>query len=94
MDNGIDINERLLNKIEKMDDKINNVDRTLIRNTASLELHMERTRQNEDMINLLREDMKPIKRHVAMVDGVLRMVGILASLASIAVGVYKIFFES
>ena len=50
---------------------------TLGRLTVSVEDHVRRT-------NLLEEDMKPIKKHVYMVSGALKLVGLMGILAGIA----------
>ncbi len=63
--------ERLLNKIEKIDERLSSIDTSLIRNTLSLEEHVRRT-------NALENELKPVKKHVLMVEAVFKIIGIIA----------------
>ena len=51
-------------KLDKLDSRLNSVEIILARNTASLELHMRRTDALEELV---KEDMGPVKKHVAVV---------------------------
>lgn len=53
--------------------------------------HIYRTDLAEQSISLLRDDMKPIKKHVAMLEGGLKLLGIVSLLAAITVSMLKIF---
>lgn len=85
--------ERILNKLDKMQENIeglqsdmSEVKVTMARNTMSLEYHIERTDQNEEIIELLRKEIqlreqqildqiRPIKTHVDRVKWSLRIIG-------------------
>lgn len=75
---------RVESKIDKMSDRQNDQAVTLERLTVSVEDHVKRT-------NLLEADIKPIKRHVAMVEGALKLLGILGVLAAILETVHTFF---
>jgi hypothetical protein len=75
---------RILDKLDRIDNKIHDIDKTLVRNTADLEKHMLRTEQNEEMIKIMSDDVKPIKKHVAHMEGALKLAGVVAILAGIA----------
>jgi len=62
----------VITKLDKLDERIDSVDKTLIKNTSSLEEHMRRT-------ELLETDLAPIKTHVAQVSGVLKFLVAVAS---------------
>jgi hypothetical protein len=78
MDNKFD---RLENKIDLVIEKIHSIDKTLERNTVSLEEHMRRT-------NALELKLEPVERHVSGVSVVLKAfgwcVGIIATLIAIS----------
>lgn len=61
------------NKLDQIRDDIVEIKQTLVRNTTSLELHMERTRLAEDRIEMLHEqdsDLKEkINSHINQVKG-------------------------
>lgn len=82
--------DKLETKFDRMGGRLDSMDHTLIRNTASLEEHVRRTELAENSINDIRQDLKPIKKHVAVMEGMLKAFGILATAVSIAIGIFKI----
>ncbi len=76
--------DKLFDKIEKIDDRLNSIDLSLVRNTISLEDHIKRT-------NLLEDEIKPIKKHVLMVEAVLKLIGILSVCTSVFIKLYEIW---
>ena len=75
--------KRLHDGQEIMSDKIERYNVTLVVNTASLMEHMRRT-------EILENDLKPIKRHVAMLDGGLKLLGVLALFIGMLAAILKI----
>ena len=69
--------QRLENKLDTLGDKLSDIDKTLVRNTVSLEDHVRRT-------NLLEEKLAPVEKHVAMIQGVAKFIALLAALLAIA----------
>lgn len=66
------------NKIDLILEKIHNIDKTMDRNTVSLELHIKRT-------NLLESELKPIKEHVQLMNAIAKVivfVGVLIGIFS------------
>lgn len=61
---------RLENKIDKLDDRLCSIDVTLAAQHVSLKEHMRRTQ-------LLEEDVAPIKVHVAMIQGGLKLISLI-----------------
>ena len=59
-----EITKIVLQKLEKLDDKLDNVDKTLVRNTESLEYHVLRTDMLQDKLNKIEEETKPVLIHV------------------------------
>ena len=60
--------DRILDKLDKLDDKVNEIDKTLARNTDSLELHMKRTDLLEKHLEKQDERIKPLIQHVDRVN--------------------------
>lgn len=79
--------DRRLDKIEdKLDivsDKIASIDKTLAAQHVSLQEHIRRT-------NILENKLEPVERHVTMINGVLKAIGLLATIATIVGVVYEI----
>lgn len=66
-------------KLDKIVDTLGQQAITLERLTVTVEDHVRRT-------NILEADIAPIKRHVWMVNGALKLIGLLATFAAIAEG--------
>jgi prefoldin subunit 5 len=75
---------RLEAKIDKITDKLHAVDVTLATNTSSLVEHVKRC-------DLLEEKMVPVEKHVWMVNGALKLIGLASILVGIVVGLVKLF---
>ncbi len=67
-------------KLDKIVDTLGQQAVTLERLTVTVEDHVRRT-------NILEADIAPIKRHVWMVNGALKLIGLLGILAAIAEGI-------
>lgn len=71
-------------KVEHIIEVIHNIDKTLDRNTASLELHMKRT-------DLLEKKLEPVEKHVAAMNGAFKLLGVLSLLVGMFATIYKVF---
>jgi len=86
--------QNLDSKIDKLDSRVDGIDRTLVKTQANLGEHMRRTQLAEENIQLarqeskkdisdLREEVKPAVRHAVYMEGALKFIGLLATVASI-----------
>lgn len=62
----------LITAVDKLDIKIDEIDKTLIRNTISLEHHIMRTDKLQELIELHKAELVPIKNHVQEVTHAVR----------------------
>ena len=99
----MDESEWLKTALKSIDDKVDGLGQRLEhisdvqRDQASdLREHITRTEIAEENISLLREQIQPIEKHVAMVHGVLKFVGLLATVASLVTALIKVieFFSN
>ena len=74
---------KLDSKIDKLDERLDSIDKTLVRQEEQLAYHIKRT-------NLLEADLKPVKRHVAHIEGVFKFLGIMATIATIAAALIQV----
>lgn len=74
---------RIEDKIDRVSDRLSEQNSILAAQHAALEHHIKRT-------DLLEEQIKPNTRHVVMVTGVLKAVGLLATITGIAAATVKI----
>jgi len=76
-----------LNKIhEKLDiiiDRLNETDKILAVQAEQLAYHIKRSDQLDTALGIIKNDLKPIDRHVFMVQGGIKLIAILASIAAI-----------
>lgn len=84
--------DKMDQKLDRIEDKISNIDVTLAKQAKDLEHHIYRTDLAEHNIELLRTEIQPVKRHVAIVDASLKIIGAIASIVTFAAGVYKLIF--
>jgi predicted nucleic acid-binding Zn-ribbon protein len=78
-------------KLDKVEEKISNIDVTLAKQAKDLEHHIYRTDLAESNIELLRTEMQPVKKHVALMDASLKVIGAIASVITFILGIVKIF---
>lgn len=82
-------NDKLESMIVKIDDRLDNVEQTLLRNTLSLEEHVRRTDLIETYVKerdiAVKADLDPIKDHVnqikSSIKGILFFCTVIASVA-------------
>lgn len=70
-------NKRVEEKLDKVVEKISSIDVTLAKQSVILDEHVRRS-------NLLEAKMVPLEKHVSMVNGALKLIGVLALFATIA----------
>jgi hypothetical protein len=75
-------------KIDQAKQEVN-----LIANTKQLEEHMHRSDLLEESQEVLYEEVSNIKLHKAQMDGILKFLGILSTIVSVAVGLLKLFHK-
>lgn len=76
-------NNKLEDKLDKVIEQQGEMNVTLAKQSVILEEHVKRT-------NLLELKIAPIEKHVVMVHGVLKFIGILGILAAIVESVVKV----
>jgi hypothetical protein len=79
-------------KVDKIEDSISSIDVTLAKQAKDLEHHIYRTDLAESNIELLRSEMMPVKKHVALMDASLKIIGAVASIVTFIAGVYKLLY--
>lgn len=61
------------NKLDKLDERLDSIDRTLVRQQASLEEHMRRSELNEKAVSVITDKLEPVIVHVAIMQSVIRL---------------------
>jgi hypothetical protein len=87
---GYKLLEKLLDKQEKLSEKQEDMNIILAENTVILKEHERRSLANEEAVILIREEIKPIQKHVDSVHTGLKLMGAVSIIISILAGVVKI----
>ena len=82
--------ERLFDTLDKISDRVGNLEITAAKHDANLEEHMKRTALAEESIALIRQELKPVEKHVYFVEAIIKVIGVTSALVSIGVGIFKI----
>lgn len=78
---------RLEQKIDVIATKQSDIFIVLTDQHATLREHMKRSKANEEAVELIRKEIKPIQKHVDMISGGLKFIGILALLGTVLSGI-------
>lgn len=79
-------------KVDMIEEKISSIDVTLAKQAKDLEHHIYRTELAEQNLELIRQEMVPVKKHVALMDAGLKVIGAVASAVAFVLGVIKMLF--
>lgn len=71
--------DKLEQRMLDLADKMEQLNLTLVRNTNSLERHEYRTTLAEDNIRLLREEIRPIKTHVQLMNSSAKIITVVGA---------------
>lgn len=89
------LEERLLTLLDRqhqmllrVEDRLDSIDRTLVRHDENLSEHMRRTELLEQEVKAVRSELEPVEKHVYRLQGVLKFVGVLITIAGIAADIY------
>lgn len=77
-------------KVEKSDERLDSIDITLVRQEANLQEHMKRSDLLERRAERIETDIKPLEKHMLMVNGALKFLGIFGTIVAILVGLFEI----
>lgn len=93
-----DILKTIIDKVDKLDSKIDSISSDIVeikvtsaRHDENLKLHMRRSDLAEEGINLLKEELKPIKKHIHSVDGIVRFIMVSSGILGAIGGILKLF---
>ena len=83
--------DTIIEKLDVVDSRIDRVDITLARHEENLKEHIRRTAIAEENIDLLRQEVEPIKAHVNKVSGAFMLVGAISTMLGIAVAIFEVY---
>lgn len=78
-------------RLDRINERLDDIIKVQIEQAADLKHHIYRTGLAEDHLRKLEDELKPVKAHVSMVNGILKGIGGLAVLASIVKAAIEVF---
>lgn len=84
-------NDDIYKKLDKLDNRLDNVDKTLAAQHESLKHHIYRTKLAEKRLEHIENNLEPIKAHVNRMDGALKFLGVLSLVLGVIISILKIF---
>jgi hypothetical protein len=86
--------EKILEKIEDFakdtDNRLDSLEKVALKQEINLQEHMKRSDHLEEMIKLESARVEIVTKHVSMVEGALKMVGIVSIIVGIVVGISRL----
>jgi hypothetical protein len=82
--------DRIHLKLDVLNARLDSIDKTLVRNAADIEYHIVRSDRNEQLIEMVRLEMKPLKERFVMVNGGLRLFAGITGVAALVAALLKI----
>lgn len=79
---------RIEQKVEKIDDHLASMDKTLVKQEANLEEHMRRTELLEEQHKHFETELEPINAHVNQVKGVIKLLAFIVPIIATIVTAY------
>lgn len=87
-----ELNKKIDAQHDVVDSRLYDIEKVQLAQEINLKEHMKRSENLEKLISHLEEnDIKPVVRHVSMVEGALKLLGVIGILTTIIGGVLKIF---
>lgn len=83
--------QRILDKLDEMDKRLDEINVTLVKQEGNLQEHMRRSEANEKAVELLQSQLEPVKDHVKSVNAILRFAGGIAILLAAFESIKNIF---
>jgi hypothetical protein len=84
--------EFLHDMLAKLDDRLDELTQISIKQQAILEEHQRRSLANEKAVEILAEDLKPVRKHVTQVEFLTKIVAVMASAILFFLTLFKGFF--
>lgn len=86
-----DLLNKIYDKVEKIDDKMAALDVTTVRQQVILDEHMRRTEILEGRTDKMFEELKPLKSHIALIDGGVKIIAGSFAVISAILGTLRFF---
>lgn len=77
---------------DEVDKRLDSIEKVLILQEENLKIHMQRSQHLENMVDRMKEvEVKPLTKHVHMVEGVFKFIGLLSVIAGLIATIFSFF---
>lgn len=88
----LELTKNSQNQYNDLDKRLDNIEKVMIAQEINLKTHMARSEHLETIVESIQEkDLKQLNKHVALVEGAFKLLGILSIVISILTGIAKLF---
>lgn len=84
-------NERIYEVLDKISEDISALKVTSAKQEENIKEHIRRTEIAEENLDLIRKEIEPLKEHVIVINGFLKIVGAISVIVGSVAGMIRIF---
>jgi hypothetical protein len=84
-------NERIYEVLDKISEDISDLKVTTAKQEENIKEHIRRTEIAEENLDLIRKEIEPLKEHVIVINGFLKIVGAISVIVGSVAGMIRIF---
>lgn len=82
--------ERIYETLDKIDNDLTDLKIISAKQEENIKEHIRRTELAEENLTLLRQEIEPLKHHVIVINGILRVIGAISVIIGSAAGIFEI----
>lgn len=82
--------ERIYEVLDKISEDISELKITTAKQEENLKEHIRRTELAEENLQMLRQEIEPLKQHVIAINGVLKVIGLISVIIGSGAGLLQI----
>lgn len=83
-------NERIFEVLDKICEDLSELKITVAKQEENLKEHIRRTELAEENLQMLRQEIEPLKQHVTVINGILKIIGIISVIIGSGAGFFQI----
>jgi len=81
--------EKIDEKMDKLDNRLDNQNVVLAEQKTILEEHQRRSLASEENLDMLRQEFKPVEKHVQIVNFIFKAIGFIATISGGILAIIK-----
>ena len=82
--------DRIYESLDKIDSELTELRIISAKQEENIKEHIRRTELAEENLTLLRQEIEPLKQHVIVINGILRVIGVVSVIIGSAAGIFEI----